>query len=153
MYGEEKLHDTVTTIKGSFQKAYDSVKLLKDMNFDVAITSPYWNDLQLLEVIGISDELDVDIRISALVPNTEIARGNTCSTGSGTCKYDEKLLVLPDGKILHCAVEKRGGECKFFKRNEINVLRKKFRDKMIDIFSTMSKDDLAKWYKFIDGKT
>lgn len=32
-------------------------------------------------------------------------------------------------------------------------LEEKFRNKMIDIFSKMSKDDLAKWDKFIDVKT
>lgn len=117
IYGYSQFHDAVTGVAGSFDKVY---KLTKDLvnkrgkkDNGITITSPIWNHEQSSFVLNIARELDVNYRLTALVPNTININlhGNTCSTGSFECVKKDKILVLPNGEEVNCAVEKRGFDC------------------------------------------
>jgi len=131
VYGFREFHDGVTGVSGTFDKVIDTLESFSintDFKNKFVITSPYWNLNQIQQVEDISNRFDLKCRITSLVPpvynnkiignicshvyNNKII-GNTCSVGVGKCNYNKKILIQPNGSIVHCATEKRGFGCKF----------------------------------------
>lgn len=119
IYGNKIFHEAITGVKGSFNRACKLAANLHDSGYNIVLTSPHWNHIQTMDVIELASRTGTGHRIAALVPSVtedKITEGNTCSTGHIDCKYGKKILILPNGKVVHCAVEKRGLECPWIKK-------------------------------------
>ena len=124
VFGDEKTHEELTRVPGSWGKAMQTLQSLKDklkdsMATKLLITSPYISKSQMQEVKDIAEKFMLGTRITGLVPNALISRpddtteSDTCSQGDETCHYHQKRLILPNGRIIHCAVEKIGFNCPY----------------------------------------
>jgi MoaA/NifB/PqqE/SkfB family radical SAM enzyme len=126
IFGNKQTHEKITRAQGSWDKAIQTLESLKNkidsgQKTKFLITSPYISKNQLQEVKAIAKTFKIDARITGLVPNKFIPRPNniiespTCSLGGENCRYQKKRLILPNGRIIHCAVEKIGFRCPYFK--------------------------------------
>ncbi|TSC96580.1 MAG: hypothetical protein Athens101426_247 [Parcubacteria group bacterium Athens1014_26] len=126
IFGNKQTHEKITGVKGSWNKAFQTLKILKNIinsgcKLRLLITSPYIYKSLIQEVKNIAKKFKVNTRITGLVPTRLIIRPNsiikssTCSLGGENCRYRKKRLMLPNGKLIHCAVEKAGFRCPYFK--------------------------------------
>lgn len=124
--GNKQTHEKITRVRGSWNKAIQTLKTLKskigsEEKPKLLITSPYISRSQIQEVKAIAQTFKIDTRITGLVPTPQFPRPEssiknpTCSLGGEDCQYQQKRLILPNGRIIHCAVEKLGFRCPYFK--------------------------------------
>lgn len=124
--GNKQTHEKITRISGSWNQAIQTLKILKSeigskKKPKLLITSPYISRSQIQEVKNVAKTFKIDTRITGLVPVPQFPKPNknlktsTCSLGVGDCRYYKKRLILPNGRIIHCAVEKVGFKCPYFK--------------------------------------
>lgn len=119
IYGDKKFHNSITKNNESFDKIIFLLNNYVNKNNNnfinkIIITSPFWNEKQISDVIKIANNYNLKYRLTSLVPNLDVNfMGNTCSSGNEVCNYNKKMLVLPNKKIIHCASEKRGFRCKY----------------------------------------
>lgn len=111
LYGRPSFHDAVTGVSASFLRASFLISDLGRKGVDVTITSPVWSEGQGEEVKTLAKRFGVPYRLTRLVPDVGAGTGNTCSTGDAPCRREDKRLLLPDGSVVKCAVEKRGFMC------------------------------------------
>lgn len=123
IYGWQRTHDQLTRVFGSWGTALRGLWMIRDnLGFPspetgVLITSSYLSKNQIKEVKHVAKAFRVGTRITGLVPTGGIRRHKenvispVCSLGGESCRYESKRLVLPNGMIIHCAVEKRGFSC------------------------------------------
>lgn len=127
IFGDKQTHEKITRAQGSWNKAIQTLKTLKnkissEQKTKLLITSPYISKSQIGEVKAIAKKFKVGTRITGLVPSKLISRpdniikGSVCSLGGRKCRYHKKILILPNGRIIHCAVEKTGFRCPYFIR-------------------------------------
>ena len=125
VFGNKQTHEKITRVRGSWDKAVQTLKILKnkigsEQKTKFLITSPYISKSQIREVKAIAKTFKIDTRITGLNPTKLISRpdntikNSVCSLGSENCRYHEKRLILPNGRIIHCAVEKTGFGCPYF---------------------------------------
>lgn len=129
LLGNQETHEILTQIPGSFNKAIETINLLKlnRQNYpqtQIIITSPFISQEQIAEVKALAKSLDVKTRLTGLAPNKFISRpagtiaSPICSLGGENCRFAQKRLVLPNGQIIHCAVEKVNLKCPYFEINK-----------------------------------
>ncbi|PJA62898.1 MAG: hypothetical protein CO161_03955 [Candidatus Portnoybacteria bacterium CG_4_9_14_3_um_filter_44_9] len=125
VFGNKRTHERITRVRGSWNKAIQTLKILKnkigsDQKTKLLITSPYISKSQIREVKTIAKKFKIGTRITGLVPTKLISRpdnvikSSVCSLGGENCQYYKKKLILPNGKIIHCAAEKAGFKCPYF---------------------------------------
>lgn len=126
IYGRKRTHERITGVIGSWGKAIKTLQKIKKRigsrhRSRFLITSPYISESQIREVKDIAKTFEIGTRITGLVPTNQIQRpkknfkGSVCSLGGESCRYNKKRLILPNGKVIHCAVEKLGFKCPYFR--------------------------------------
>lgn len=128
IYGLPEIHNDIMNSEKAFAIAMDSIGRIRLKEHPkVILTTPFISEYQIWSFSVVAKALYLDTRICGLVPSNDADKPegdwkdvenlgiptNSCSLGASECKWDEKRLVLPNGKVIHCATEKLGYECPY----------------------------------------
>jgi len=124
LLGKQERHDKITQKKGSWEKATQSIENLIEKGRKPVITSPFISKEQIKQVKNIAKDKNLKTKIIGLVPTKDVKRPEKeekknnykhCSLGGAECRREKKRLVMPNSKVVECAVEKRNYECPYKK--------------------------------------
>lgn len=128
LYGLPEDHNKITGSDKSFECLMDSLSRIRSKDsVNIALTTPLISERQMWGFSTMSKALGLDIRITGLVPTDSIERPEnpseilnmfdleteSCSLGGSECGWEDKRLVMPDGRVIHCATEKLGYHCPY----------------------------------------
>ncbi len=126
VYDCPRKHNEIVGSEFAFKDVLNFVARVRRLGIEPILTSPILSERQLRDVEVVSDALDLELRLTGLVPAGGWKRPNisnlrqrtewmdaTCSLGRNECGWDDKRLVLPNGEVIHCATEKLGYECPY----------------------------------------
>lgn len=119
--GFEGTHNYLTGKDDAWDRVMKTLEILFDVyDGEIEITAPAVSEEQVTEVKQVANYFNLETRITGLVPPEEMCRPNLnsvdneqCSLGGEKCKYNKKRLILPNFKIINCAVEKLGFDCPY----------------------------------------